>query len=518
MNLTTDAWIPITWQDGKPGTVSLRGAFERGHEIQDLALRSHERIAVTRLLICIAQAALDGPVDHDDWKLCKPRMAPSALKYLDSCRQAFELFGDAECFLQVSGLTKSSKASNGDAEDEGNSTSKLDVALATGNNPTLFDNAGGSARAFTPAELALMLVTFQCFSPSGRIGVALWGGIETAGKGSSKNAPCLSGGMLHALLRAENLLDTLHKNLMTKRQAEQFFGPNSWGRPVWELQPQRLSQADAVRNARLTYLGRLAPLTRAISLAADCRSLILANGLEYPSYPEWREPSATIKANRKGERAVLRASTEKAVWRELCALSVKSVGQSPGGPAALQNVAEGEEAFDLWVGGLVPSRGKPAKPEDATESVFHIPAAMLAEPSQLVYEHGVRHAEEREFRLKRAVSQYHKVLGDNLDRPEMKNRRLQVQRAATSHFWSEVEQAVPQLLGIAASPNTLGLNSNWGASPWGQLVRRAALGAYERACPHQTPRQIRAYALGLQQLFRAALPQAAAESEKEVEE
>lgn len=64
MNLATDAWIPIVWNVGKAGTVSLREAFERAHEIQDLAVRPHERIALMRLLICIAQAALDGPADY----------------------------------------------------------------------------------------------------------------------------------------------------------------------------------------------------------------------------------------------------------------------------------------------------------------------------------------------------------------------------------------------------------------------------------------------------------------------
>ena len=45
------------------------------------------------------------------------------------------------------------KPTNGSkADDEGNSTSKLDLALATGNNTTLFDNAGGSERAFAPGD------------------------------------------------------------------------------------------------------------------------------------------------------------------------------------------------------------------------------------------------------------------------------------------------------------------------------------------------------------------------------
>jgi hypothetical protein len=43
MNLTTDAWIPIVWNDGKPGTASLREAFERGDAIQDLALPTPAR-------------------------------------------------------------------------------------------------------------------------------------------------------------------------------------------------------------------------------------------------------------------------------------------------------------------------------------------------------------------------------------------------------------------------------------------------------------------------------------------
>ena len=517
MNLTTDAWIPIVWNNGKPGTVSLREAFERGEEIRDLAVRPHERISLMRLLICIAQAALDGPNDQDDWKTCLPRIVPAALDYLNRWRHAFELFGNGQRFLQVANLKKTAKKSDDD-DDEGNSTSKLDLALATGNNTTLFDNAGGPERTFTSAELALMLTTFQCFSPGGRIGVVLWNGKETLGKGSSNHAPCLAGGMLHALLRGDNLLATLRKNLMTKQQAEQFFGQVSWGRPVWELMPQQLTDADAVRNANRTYLGRLVPLTRAIWLADDCRSLILANGLEYASYADgWREPSATIVIRTiKGQpaRVVLPVSIEKAAWRELHALTVKAVTQNTnGGPAALQNISN-KEAFDLWVGGFVANK---AKPVDTIESVFHVPATMLTEPSQMVYEAGVRLAETRAFLVKRAASVYHKELGDNLDRPEMKNRRQQIQSNATAQFWTDIESAVPRLLEVAAAPEILGLNRKWHKTAWGQSVWRAARAAYERACPHETPRQIRAYALGLKTLFAAPAVRGEVETEKEAE-
>ena len=506
------------WHDGKPGSVSLREAFERGNEIQDLAIRPHERIALMRLLICIAQAALDGPADYNDWKACRPRIVPIALDYLNRWRHGFELFGSGQRMLQVVNLKKSANKSNGDDNDEGNWTSKLDLALATGNNTTLFDNAGGSGRAFTAAELALMLTTFQCFSPGGRIGIALWDGRETSGKGSSDHAPCLADRMLHALLRGDNLLATLHKNLMTRRQVEQFFGQDSWGRPVWELMPQRLADAEAVRNSSRTYLGRLVPLTRAIWLADDCRSLILANGLEYASYADgWREPSATVIVRTvKGQptRVVLPASIDKATWRQLHALTVKAVGQKPGGPAALQNISLDEDAFDLWAGGLVANK---AKPVDTTESVFHVPAAMLTETSQMVYEAGVRLAETMAFGVMRAVSVYHKELGDNLDRPEMKTRRQQIQSNAAAQFWTDIEGAVARLLEVAAAPESLGLKNEWHKSAWRQSVWRAARGAYERACPHETSRQIRAYALGLNTLFTAPAEHAEIETDKEAE-
>ena len=104
MNLTTEAWVPAVLRDGRPVTLSLCEVFERGHEIQDLAVRPHERIALMRLLICVAQAALDGPAHHDEWESCGPRIAPAALDYLKRWKHAFELLGNGQRFLQATDL------------------------------------------------------------------------------------------------------------------------------------------------------------------------------------------------------------------------------------------------------------------------------------------------------------------------------------------------------------------------------------------------------------------------------
>jgi CRISPR system Cascade subunit CasA len=169
-----------------------------------------------------------------------------------------------------------------------------------------------------------------------------------------------------------------------------------------------------------------------------------------------------------------------------------------GGPAALQNLAE-EAAFDMWVGGLV-AEGN-GKLVDTIESVFHVPAAMLDEPSQHVYEAGVRWAETSAFRVARAVCTYHRELGDNLDRAELRDRRPHIQNKATAQFWTDIEQAVPQLLDVAVNPEQLGAMNEWYKTSWGKAVWSAMRSAYEQACPHDTPRQMRAYALGLNTLY-----------------
>lgn len=510
MNLTTDAWIPVVRTDGRSGVASLVGIFQGGEEIRDLAVRPHERIALMRLLLCIAQAALDGPETREEWEGCRARIGPASVDYLARTRDAFELFGDGPRFLQVQNLDV--PAGKGDGEG-GNSPSKLDLALATGNNPTLFDNSGGGDREFHSADLALMLLTFQCFSPGGRIGVAEWKGVSTPGKGSSEHGPCLAGSMLHAVVRASDLLDTLHRNSLAKDQVERFFGANTWGVPVWERMPGCAGDLPAARNATETYLGRLVPLSRCVRLTDDGRTLLLGNGL---SYPDWREPTATIitrEVKNKPTRVPLPASVEKAAWRELPALVVISKdAASNGGPAALQNVDDGQP-FDLWAGGLAANK---AKLVDTVESVLHVPAAMLRDTGQKTYEQGVGYADSAEWRLRLAVSEYHQQTGDKLDRPEMRNRRKQLQRTAVLQFWSEVEQAVARLLDVVAEPGQLGLKGEWGGTAWGRAVNSAAGAAYDRACPRSTSRQFRAHALGLRKLFAEVTgPVATPENEEE---
>jgi hypothetical protein len=61
----------------------------------------------------------------------------SAVDYLQRRRHVFELFGTGQRFLQLPNLNKAPTKSTGGDDEEGNSTSKLDLALATGKHDTI---------------------------------------------------------------------------------------------------------------------------------------------------------------------------------------------------------------------------------------------------------------------------------------------------------------------------------------------------------------------------------------------
>lgn len=478
MNLTIDPWIPALHADGRRALFSLQDLFAQAHDLRDLAVKPHERIALMRLLICITQAALDGPADEATWHQCQTLIQPRVRPYLEKWRASFEIFGEGPRFLQLPNLKP------GNESDEGNAATKLDLALATGNNSTLFDNHAGSERALQSARLAVNLVVFQCFAPGGRIGVAKWNGKETASKGSSNHAPCTPSSMLHTLLQGDCLLQTLHLNLLSNETVADAFGLNRWGQPVWELPVKSADDALAIENATLTYLGRLMPLSRAVRLDAQGASIILANGLDYPIFPAFREATATI-IKRKDDLAILPSSTARSLWRQLAAVSVRrrSASDSTCGPLALAHASSSVNTT-LWVGALVTDK---AKIEDVIESAYSLPPSMFSEFGRAAYEKGVAYAEEREGNLIQAVKAYASSL--KVAEPAY-NRARQL-------FWTRIEQHLSNLLEL---PSNTSLAADLPNCAWGRAVQAADHAAFEQSCPRQTPRQIEAYALGLRRL------------------
>jgi hypothetical protein len=213
--------------------------------------------------------------------------------------------------------------------------------------------------------------------------------------------------------------------------------------------------------------------------------MILANGLDYPLAPIFREPAATVVQRDDGP-AVLGVALGRSIWRQLSAITVKrrSHSDSISGPLALQNI-NGTQSCTLWIGALATDK---AKIEDVVEAAYDVPAGMFRDAGRKLYEEGVALAAQWQEGVSKSMKAYAGT---------MKLEPVPYERAR-HHFWTAIEQHVPILLKLADKPEEAG---DLKASEWGKRVKEAAHAAFEFACPHQTPRQIQAYAIGLQQLF-----------------
>jgi CRISPR system Cascade subunit CasA len=262
-------------------------------------------------------------------------------------------------------------------------------------------------------------------------------------------------------------------------------GSEGWGRPVWELPVTTAGDKLAIANATGSYLGRLVPLSRSISLDVEGRQMILANGLDYPLVPIFREPAATLVQRDDGS-AVLGVALGRSIWRQLSAITVKrrSHADSISGPLALRNI-DGTQSCTLWIGALATDK---AKIEDVVEAAYDVPAGMFRDAGRKLYEEGVTLAALWQEGVSKSVKAYAGT---------MKLEPVPYDRAR-QQFWTSIEQHVPILLKLADNPEEAG---DLKVSEWGKRVKEAAHAAFEFACPHQTPRQIQAYAIGLQQLF-----------------
>lgn len=495
MNLVHEPWIPCIWQDGTSRPASLRDCFVCS-DIVDLAVRPHERVALMRLLLCVSYAAAGIPEDHEGWEDLRETLPSVVPAYLERWRDAFELFHPERPFLQVPGLRSAS------AREELTPCSKLDFALASGNKTTLFDHAALGERRFSPAWLALNLLTYQMFSPGGLIGAVRWGG-KTTGR-SSCDGPCASASMFHTFLRRAFLLDSLHANLLSEEElpAYRALGGDWQGRPLWERFPRDPDDNAAVANATRTFLGRMVPLTRAVLLSASGADMLLGDGLSFPAFTSPQRPfppevtATVILTGKKDGRMLLGVQPGKAVWRQLAALTVRRHGDGLGGCAALAHCHE-EQGSDLVVCGLARDQ---ADIVDAVESVFHVPGAMFVTEGHEVYAAEVARAEALAGTLGFAVEKFRRLVDGGwqgrlkVAGPKKGEELARLKAQALRLYWTAVETALPLLWAMVRTCGSAAFREAQLA--WSAHLGRSAMEAYGRACGKDTERQMRAHVTG----------------------
>ncbi|MFH0775461.1 MAG: type I-E CRISPR-associated protein Cse1/CasA [bacterium] len=527
MNVAFDPWIPVVNIAGKRETASLRKVLAEGEKFADLAVRPHERVALMRLFLCVAHAALEGPKDYDEWCKVPERLPETVQEYLTVWKDSFELFHETKPWLQIKELRGVEKE-GGDA-GKTSPVALLDFELATGNNSTLNDHAGQLGfRQIEPERLALNLLTFQNFSSGGGSPVAQWKTTRTSQVGNP-DAPCLSQSMAHCLFRGKSLAETIQFNLpthetigrvyktfSTDKKKSNSYSDVAFGRPVWEIFPESSENgSDRVINATKTYIGRLVPISRWIRLIHGTDQMYCCNGFKYDTFKDGfaSEPTAAsrliTKKDKKGvetkERKVVKVEPSRALWRELSALLVKRSADGLGGPLAMENAPYDTE-FDFHVCAMTRDQ---ASMDIALESVFHItPIFQNQFPvyhAEVVGTGEVIGAEGYSRKLRWAIEGYRSMIDKDwtprVKRTQAKEQNTLKNRLAQTAFlsyWTTVEKNLPLLMAHIEAIGTD--NAIPTRKVWRKMLFFVACEAYRVACGQETPRQMRAFVKGWQRL------------------
>ncbi|MBU4318737.1 MAG: type I-E CRISPR-associated protein Cse1/CasA [Proteobacteria bacterium] len=526
MNLVTDPWLPVTDRNNSLCYISLDQLFSQPDEWLDLALRPHERVSIMRLLICIVQAALDGPENPDEWDDALIKIPKQCLTYLNEKQGHFNLYDKKSPFLQIS------KLKPGNEKTSGPTVTKLDSTLSVGENAaTLFDHGAASAlkgssvdRQLTDSGIAISLISFLNYSPSGTQSSAKLSGKLITHNIGAMDAPCANQDMLHTFVVKSSLIETIHSNLIDKELSEDFYGKNLWGKPVWEFdEPSPLDDEEFMKNSVETYLGRLTPLSRFCKLTPNSPYFIYCTGFQYSTKPKKKtdskrvyidfkpEPTSTVIADSDGNYSLLKSGVNLP-WREVTSLISKRQKSSYGGSLALRYLKQSDN-FDIIVVGQVRDTKNVAKILDLIESRVHIPAYLMNSGSQKVYEHNIKACEFKSYSLIKAVETYRTLIDDEwkgllkraIERKSSeidRKRRYIFRKNTANHYWTLIEKQRHLLLQYISLLGTEQDQEREEAKQtWLKAINAAAKETYQTLCNRDSPRQMRAYVHGWQVLY-----------------
>jgi len=474
-NLVDEPWIPVA----NAGLVSLKDVFSR-RTLRALGGNPVQKIALTKFLLAIAQAAAT-PEDEDAWSDMKPQgLAERCLSYLDHWHDRFFLFGESP-FLQLNGVKSAAFQSFGGVLPE----------ISTGNTTLLFQTQ--KEKDLTDAEKALLCVQLSGFGLGGKAdnSVVLTNGYT--GKRNSKGKPSVSKsgawvgyiGYLHSFLVGGTLLETLWINLFSLSQIRQMnLYTSGVGTPPWETMPQG-EDCSVARHLKSSLMGRLVPLSGFFLLEEN--GLHYTEGIAYPDYKEGGvDPSIAIDNSGKDPK-VLWVDPKKRPWRSISALLGFLAGGSTKGFDCrqirfnIEKSARNIQVVGVWSGGLRVSSnsGKVymGGADDFVESLVEISKSQLGGPwfSRLSLE--ISELEN----LSKIV--YQTVL--NYFKDQMMTESKEAENAVQL-FWQLCERRFKELVEGCGSPGS--------AKSLRPAFSRIVEKVYDLHCPHETARQIEAWA------------------------
>ena len=345
-NLVDENWIPVAGE----GIVSLRRLFADS-SLKALGGNPIEKIALTKLLLAIAQTAFT-PVDDEEWSgLGATGLAERTLQYLNDKKDLFWLYGDNP-FLQIPEI----------AEAKIQNFSAVLPDVATGNTTVLQESQ--IEREMDDSEKALLLVCTSCFALGGKKtdnSVVLSAGY--AGKSNEKGRPCTGKpvnslgflGYLHSFLCGDALRDTIWLNLITKnaiKEMAQFSEKDCL--PPWECMPIG-EDCETAKKLKNSLMGRLVPLCRFALLSQE--GIHYSEGISHPTHNDGGfDLSIAVDFSKKPK--AMWVDPEKRPWRQLASLLsfFDAEGNRPFDCAQLRlgvlRARKSIPGFRIWSGGL----------------------------------------------------------------------------------------------------------------------------------------------------------------------
>lgn len=467
-NLTDEPWIPIVGKE----PISLKQLFSSpAAEYPELGGNPIQKIALTKLLLAIAQSAYT-PEDEDSCQdMGVEGLANHCLTYLDKWYDTFWLYGEKP-FLQMPEIRK--------AKVEGKTTGPYLYAvfpdIATGNNVVFYQKE--IKRNLSNAEKALLIVTLMGFALGTKaIDNKVSLSPDYKKKDTCKPGPGIGRGYLHNLVIGSNIQETLWINLLTHQQLKK---QKSWstglGVAPWECMPNG-EDCSIARELKESYLGRLVPLSRFCLLSQE--GLHYSEGIRFSSHKEGGvDPSVAIDRSKKAWKAAW-VDPEKRPWRMIPSF-LSYLGKTKSSSFDCIFIKEGLArvkhlpVFGIWSGGLRVSSNAGEQyvsgSDDFVESKIFLSMEIIGNDEWFwQIEEEIQFLDDLSKTLYASVSGYYR---------QLKASGSNHARISANLFWQLSEKHSQELFKIKTPKNLR------------KQFKSIAMSIYDHLCPKETARQI----------------------------
>jgi len=303
-NIIDDSWIPVVGM----GRIGLGELFSN-NDIKRLGGTPLERIAVFKLLLAIAQSAIELENEKEWGELGENGLRKAALEYLEKNHDLFYLYGDKP-FLQLHSVKNAKLKPYG----------TISLITASGNNTVLTQTQ--TAKPLDDGEKALALVQLMSFAAGGKQvdnNVVLSQGYSLKTK-SGRAGPALGYcGFLHSFFLSNSIIGSIYINLLTRKQIKDMgMFPGGLGVAPWAKMPVG-EDDDIAKGLKESYIGRLVPMCRFVLLEDE--GIRLTEGIKHFDYSEGVfDPSVAVNISAKTKAEVIWANPEKRPWLQLTSL------------------------------------------------------------------------------------------------------------------------------------------------------------------------------------------------------